>query len=71
MITVRVFREMGNAPVSGKKVAVFTSTGEKTAFTDSNGSAHFDLPGGREYRVYVDGKKVHDDRIVGVQVVYI
>lgn len=70
MFTIRVFREMGGA-AAGKKVTVSTSFGVKTATTNSNGDANFDMPAGKNYKVHVDGKIVHDGAIVGVQIVYI
>ena len=71
MITVKVFRELGNTPVQGKKVTVHTSTGSLSSTTDRNGSAHFDLSGGKDYKVYVDGKQLYAGSIAGVQVIYV
>lgn len=74
MITVRVFREIGNSPVSGKRVGLSSNSlmgGTLEARTNSNGDATFDVDGGKDFTVYVDGKIVHRGRIVGVQIVYI
>lgn len=70
MITIRVFREIGNAPAKGVKVAVHSPTGTREARTDSNGSANFDYDGGRDYKVFVEGREVYRGTIVGVQTVY-
>jgi len=71
VITVKVFRELGNSPVQGKKVTVHTSTGALSSTTDGNGSANFDVSGGNDYKVYVDGKQLYSGSIAGVQVVYL
>jgi hypothetical protein len=71
MITIRVFRESGNASAKGVKVSVHSSTGTRDARTDSNGSADFPYDGGKDYKVYVDGREVYRGTIVGVHTVYI
>jgi len=71
MITVKVFRESGNTAVSGKKVSVHTGSGSADSVTDRNGTANFNLAGGKSYQVYVDGKRVYSGPIVGVQIVYV
>ena len=70
MITIRVFRRIGDAPASGVKVTI-SAAGHTSARTNSDGSADFDLPGGRDYKVYVDGKQIYHGSIAGVQTVYI
>jgi len=71
IITIRVFnRDAGNVVVSGTKVTVITGRGTLAGYTDSRGSADFDLPSGT-YQVSVRGKIVHKGPCVGVTIVYI
>ena len=70
MITVRVYRSGGGQGVPNKKVKVHSSLGVKSAITDSTGSAHIPYDRGK-YKIYVDGKEVHNGPVVDVVVVYI
>lgn len=71
MFTIKVYRKVsGSRGVAGKEVKVHSSLGTTSARTDSNGAANFALSNGR-YKVYVDGKIVHDGPVVGTTVVYI
>ena len=71
MITIRVYSELGNAPVKGKKITLSTSTGQLSDTTNSSGDVHFDVPGGKGYEIYVDGGRIYKGPIIGVQVVYV
>lgn len=72
MVTIRVYWELGNTPVKGKKVTLSTNTGQLHGVTNSNGDVSFDVPGGKRYKVYIDGGKgSYEGPIVGVQVVYV
>jgi hypothetical protein len=69
--TIKVFREIsGSRGVPGKEVVVH-GTGKTAGRTDSQGAVSFDLPSGRDYKVYVDGREVHRGPIVGTCNVYI
>lgn len=70
MITIRVFRSNGQTPVANKKVSLHDSTGYRHGTTDASGSVNFNAKSGN-YKVYVDGKTLHDGPIVGVIIVYV
>ena len=70
MITIRVFRNSGQTPVSGKEVSLHDSVGYRRAKTDASGSVNFDVKSGR-YTVHIDGRIYHDGPIVGVLMLYV
>lgn len=71
MISVRVYKSGGgNRGVPNKEVVVHGSMGRRSSRTDSTGTAHFDYKRGK-YKIYVDGKIVHDGPVVDVAIVYI
>ena len=70
MVTIKVFSRLANATVRGKKVRLSTGKGTLEAVTNSSGEVGFDVPSGK-YTVYIDGARVHDGSIVGVQIVYV
>ena len=71
MISVRVYRSGGgNRGVPNKEVVVHGSMGRESNRTDSTGTAHFKYKRGN-YKIYVDGKIVHDGLVADVAVVYI
>jgi hypothetical protein len=71
MITIRVYWELGNTPVKGRKVTLSGPFGQRSDSTNSNGDVSFDVPGGKHYEVYVAGGQTYKGPIVGVQVVYV
>ena len=71
MIRIKVFREGSSVEVSGKKVSAHSDSGAASGFTDKNGCVDLNLPNGKSFQVYVDGKQVYRGSIVGVQIVYI
>lgn len=70
-IVIKVFNSRTNNFASGKKVKLHSSLGFREATTDSSGAAQFPTASSGSYKVYIDGKTVHDGPIVGVQIVQI
>lgn len=68
-IVIKVFDSRINNFARGKKVKLHSSLGFREATTDASGAADFPTASSGKYTVYVDGKKVHDGPIVGVQIV--
>jgi hypothetical protein len=77
MVKIIVYRKSNGSPVKGARVRIgfggeWSGTwGGGEEITDSDGEAHIDTQGGRQGRIFVNGKLAYEGRISGQETVYL